>query len=288
MNIFVITPAGPVAERVIRELIAPEFSVRLFAANPSDVPEDIRSVVELVSIPPGSDEAWQTLLAGIDSILWCHPSVGAEPVGVAPQQLVRAIRGGSHHPRPRIVTISGAGDENWEAAFDGATARHLRSDVLMETFRWQTRSVAQGVIAGPTSPDAILPLVSAAEIADAALRWLVRTNWTGAATELISGSIGLCHAHIAEVLEEVLGRRVAFRQLSPAAFIQWLRRCGVNPHSAHGTAASFAVELRRAKANLSHVASRDAFRAWAEPEFAAFASAAESSSCTETNCCCTI
>jgi hypothetical protein len=286
MNILVITPAGPVAERIIRELIAPEFSVRLLADNPGEVSEDVRSAVETVSTPDGSDTEWQTVLSGIDAILWCHSSVGAEPVGIAPQQLMRAIQSRSDQPRPWIVTISGAGEENWEAAFEGAIARHLRCDVLMETFLWQTRSIAQGVIAGPTSPETLVPLVSAAEIADAALRWLVRPNWTGAATELISGSIALSHAHIAEMLQEVLNHPVTFRQLSPAAFIQWLRRCGVNPHSAHATAAAFILERDRSPANFSHVASRDAFRVWAEQEFAPFA--AESSGCSEANCCCTI
>jgi hypothetical protein len=226
------------------------------------------------------------VLSGIDAILWCHPSVGAEPVGIAPQQLMRAIQSRSDQPRPWIVTISGAGEVSWEAAFQGATVLHLRCDVLMETFLWQTRSIAQGVIAGPTSPDTIVPLVSATEIADAALRWLVRPNWTGAATELISGSISLSHADVAKVLEEVMESQVAFRQLSPAAFIQWLRRCGVTPHCAHAVAATFAFNRCGALANISHVASRDAFRVWAEREFAPFA--AESIGCSEANCCCTI
>ena len=48
MKILVTTPTGTIGRRILAELLAPEFSVRVIARNPSLLPQDIQEQVEVV------------------------------------------------------------------------------------------------------------------------------------------------------------------------------------------------------------------------------------------------
>ena len=48
MKILITTPAGNIGRNVLRELLAPEFSVRVIARDPARLPGEIREQVEAV------------------------------------------------------------------------------------------------------------------------------------------------------------------------------------------------------------------------------------------------
>lgn len=74
MRILLTTLAGPIAPRVLRELLAPEFSVRVIASKPKHLRSDVLRQVEVVH---GSAEDVSTLrsaLDGVEALFWCLPA----------------------------------------------------------------------------------------------------------------------------------------------------------------------------------------------------------------------
>ena len=112
MKILVTTPTGKIGRRVLRELLAPEFSVRVVARDPARLPEDVRHQVEVVR---GSTDDVATLrcaLDGVETLFWCVPAESLQETNVelhyerfacAAWQAVRQAG------TPRIVTVSVGG-----------------------------------------------------------------------------------------------------------------------------------------------------------------------------------
>jgi uncharacterized protein YbjT (DUF2867 family) len=62
----------------------------------------------------------------------------------------------------------------------GAAIRHLRCGFFMENFLSQAWSIRDlGLISYPMPGNVALPLVAVTDVADLALRWLVRRDWEG-------------------------------------------------------------------------------------------------------------
>jgi hypothetical protein len=60
----------------------------------------------------------------------------------------------------------------------GTALRHLRCGLFMENFLSEARSTwEQGMISYPIAGHILIPLTSAEEVEDTALRWLVRRDW---------------------------------------------------------------------------------------------------------------
>src|SRR5215831_2646557 len=51
MKILVTTPTGKVGRRIVRELLAPDFSVRVVVRDPERLPKEIREQVEIICGP---------------------------------------------------------------------------------------------------------------------------------------------------------------------------------------------------------------------------------------------
>jgi len=199
MNILVITPDGDIGHRVMAELLSPEFTVRVITNDPAGLPEEWRGQVEVIT---GSTENTGTLrqaLAGVGSVLWCVPDGTAQESEPFARSLSRAMREAG---TPRLVTVSTAGyglirsaDITFgQSAMEnilnqsGAMIRHLRCCPLMEARFSQGQSVlAQETFSLSATGDNLVPMVETDDVADVALRWLVRQDWAGIETLTISG-----------------------------------------------------------------------------------------------------
>jgi uncharacterized protein YbjT (DUF2867 family) len=74
MKILVTNPTGKIGREIVRELLAPEFSVRVIVRDPARLPHEIREEVEVVR---GSTDDAQTLrraLDGVEALFWCVPT----------------------------------------------------------------------------------------------------------------------------------------------------------------------------------------------------------------------
>ena len=197
MRILVTTPTGNIGRRVLAELLAPEFSVRVVARDPARLPQKIQAQVEVVHGSTDDAAALRRALDGVEALFW---SVPGAPLGEVNAQAhyerfamagYRAIRKAG---TPRVVTISAAGNVSTRDAGplsglrameeilnqSGAAIRHLRCGWFTETFPRQERSICgQGLFWNSIPTQVAASTVALNEIADVALRWLVRRDWAG-------------------------------------------------------------------------------------------------------------
>ncbi len=205
MKILVTTPGGRIGRAVLGELLAPEFSVRVIAREPSRLPADIREQIELVRGSTDDAETLRSALEGIESLFWCvpRPSSGEtdlrrhyERFSLAACQALRAAR------TPRVVAISCGGLESGLQARptsllhipedilnkSGAAIRHLRCSAGMADINGWEKPISDGGLAVyPASRNGQSQKVAVRDIADVALRWLVRRDWEGIATVPVTG-----------------------------------------------------------------------------------------------------
>src|SRR5262245_47411417 len=112
MKILVTTPTGKIGSRILPELLAPEFTVRVLARNPARVPEQIRGQVEVLCGSADDAGMLSRALDGVDAMFWCVPTETLQETNVE-QHYERfayvawqAIRQAG---TPRVVTISAGG-----------------------------------------------------------------------------------------------------------------------------------------------------------------------------------
>lgn len=222
MNILVIDPSGPVAEQILRELIAPEFSIRILTTQPSALPGEIADAAEVIEGSTTQLPAWELVLENIDAVLWCE-SDAAWMTADAAEFFERA---GVRH----VVTLGLLADSSWHTqieelfAHKAVPARHLRFGTLLDHLLLQRENITKrAFFALPVPEENTIPWSAMPEVVDAALRWLIRCNWDGIeaiqmAAEPLSGS------ELAEMFSDVLDSPLRFRSVNPAEFTQ--RRSG--------------------------------------------------------------
>src|SRR5262249_2977332 len=112
MKILVTTPTGRIGRRIVRELLAPEFSVRVIVRDPGRLPEEIRQQVEVVRGSTDDAATLRRALDGVEAMFWCVPTESLRETNVeqhyerfacAAWQAIREAR------TPRVVTISAGG-----------------------------------------------------------------------------------------------------------------------------------------------------------------------------------
>jgi uncharacterized protein YbjT (DUF2867 family) len=143
--------------------------VRIVTRNPDRLASDIRDQVEMVQGSTDDAGALREALDGVDAVFWCIPRPPIEESNIlgyferfarAATEAILAVG------VPRVVGISPGPASVQHAAEQilnrsGAAIRHLR---------------CASFALNPRNP---IPACAAEDIADLALRLLVRTDWTG-------------------------------------------------------------------------------------------------------------
>ena len=185
MKLLITTPNGTIGRRIVPELLAPEFSVRVITRHPNRLPSEIRQQVEIVRGSIDDAGILRQALDGVDALFWCiprapiretHPRDHYERFARAALQAIREAE------TPRVVSISAGSildsygtEETLNES--GASLRHLRCDWFTENFSVPVTRRQKDV--GTTA------IVT--HIADLALRFLVRTDWSGVEALSIPG-----------------------------------------------------------------------------------------------------
>jgi uncharacterized protein YbjT (DUF2867 family) len=184
MKILITTPGGTIGRRIVPELLAPEFSVRVISRNPDRL--EFREHVEIARGSTDNMAVLRRALDGVDALFWCipraliretHPRDHYERFARAASQAIREAE------TPRVVSVSaGSILESYGTEEilneSGASLRHLRCDWFTENFSVPVTRRLQAV-PGTTT------VVS--HVADLALRFLVRTDWNGVEALSIPG-----------------------------------------------------------------------------------------------------
>jgi uncharacterized protein YbjT (DUF2867 family) len=285
MKILVTTPTGKIGSQVFRELLAPEFSVRVIVRDPSRLPEEIRGQVEVIRGSTDDAAALRRALVGVDALFWCVPGEPLEATDVR-AHYERFARAGAQAIRQagtrRVVTISAGGKGLARNAGpisglhvmedmlneSGAAIRHLRCGAFMENFLRQAQTIAtHGVLSYPMAGYLAIPMVAVTDIADTALRWLVRRDWKGVAGVAVHGAEDLSHGQAAAVMERVLERRVRYHDASANRHVQSLIRCGASAEYARSQVEMYselANGISRAEPRTAESTTVTTLAAWTE------------------------
>jgi uncharacterized protein YbjT (DUF2867 family) len=257
MKILVTTPTGKIGRRIVPELLAPEFSVRVIARDPARLPQEIRAQIEVVR---GSSDDTATLrraLDGVDALFWCVPTESIQERNVAlyyERFACAAWQAIRQTGTPRVVTISAGGKgrarragpisglHTMEEILDdsGAAIRHLRCGLFMENFLSQAHCIREpGFFSYPMPGHVAVPMVAVADIADVALRWLARRDWEGIKGVAVHGLEDLSFNQAAAILERTLEQPVRYQEASANQYVAALMESGASAEYARSRVEMF-------------------------------------------------
>jgi uncharacterized protein YbjT (DUF2867 family) len=152
----------------------------------------------------------------------------------------------------------------------GAAIRHLRCCPFMENIFRQLRPIVErGIFSYPMPGHIPIPMVAASDIADVALRWLVRGDWQGISGVAIHGPEDLSYGQVAAVIERTLKRPVRYREASPNHYIQTLVELGASAEYSHSLVEMFAElaqGIMRAESRTAESTTPTTLLGWAETE----------------------
>jgi uncharacterized protein YbjT (DUF2867 family) len=287
MKILITGSSSNVGRKVLRELLAPEFSVRVLARDPALLPQEVHESAEIMRGSMGEADALTEALDGVDALFWCVPGASLHEKDVRghyerfAHSGLLAIRATG---TPRVVTVSAGGKglarnagpiSGLHAMEDilndsGAAIRHLRCAWFMENFLRQARSISRrGMISYPMPAHVPIPMAAAADIADVALRWLVRRDWKGIEGVAVHGAKDLSYDQAAAIIEQALERPVRYRELSANSYIRALVRFGASTEYARSRVEMFsalAEGISRAEPRTYESTTPTTLAAWAEKE----------------------
>jgi uncharacterized protein YbjT (DUF2867 family) len=257
MKILVTTPTGRIGRQIVRELLAPEFSVRVITRDPAKLPQEIRAQVEVVPGSMGDASTLRQALDDVEGMFFCVPPASMEQLDARAHYehfaavAARTIR---EVETPRVVTISAIGQGRARNAGpisalhamedllseSGAAIRHLRCGFFLENLLQQSQAITEdGVISYPMPGHVAIPMVATADIADVALRWLVRRDWSGIDSVAVHGAEDISFNQVAVGIERVLERPVRYEELAANAFVRSLVGRGASADHAQGLVAMF-------------------------------------------------
>jgi uncharacterized protein YbjT (DUF2867 family) len=254
MKILVTTPNGRIGRWIVPELLEPDFSVRVITRNPAQLPREIREQVEVVRGSTDDPTMLLHALDGVEALFWCVPTESREETEVE-HHYERFARAGWEAIRqagtPRVVTISAVGKGQARQAGrisglhameellneSGAAIRHLRCGLFMENFHQEAEWLIQrGVLSYPVPGHIPVPMVAAADIADIALRFLVRRDWSGIVGINVHGPEELSYGEAAATMGRILGRPVRYEHASAEEYVHRLVSTGASPEYARNMA----------------------------------------------------
>src|SRR5688572_18789463 len=135
MKILVTTPTGKIGRRIVKELLAPEFSVRVITRDPTRLPDEVREQVEVNCGAMEDVATFQRALDGVEAMFLCVPPASLQETNVRrhyerfARVAAQAIRAAG---TSRVVTISSGGRGRARNA-GPISALHAMEDILDES-----------------------------------------------------------------------------------------------------------------------------------------------------------
>ena len=251
--IVITAPAGQIGRQVLAKMLSSGEEFRVIARDPSQLPAEVRDDLDIVVGSHGDAAVVDKAFAGADAVFWLTPldprapSVEAAFVGFT-RPAAEAFK---RHGVGRVVGVSmlgrgtpgasRAGFVTGSLAMDDLIAasvvayRALTNPYFMEDTVRQAESIKnQGVFSYPIAGDRKLPAVATRDIAAAASRLLLDARWSGAGEVPLLGPEDLSFNDMAEIMSQVLGKDVRFRQITFEAYKDRFVRLGMSDAMAQG------------------------------------------------------
>ena len=251
--IVITTPAGQIGRQVLGTLLESVEQLRVIARDPSQLPAGVREDLDIVQGSHGDAAVVDKAFAGADAVFWVTPADPRAPsVDAAFAGFTRpAAEAFTRHSVGRVVGVSMLGRGTpWAAraglatgslamddliAASGVAYRALANPYFMEDTLRQAESIKnQGLFSWPIAGDRKRPAVATRDIAAAASRLLLDASWAGAGEVPLLGPEDLSYTGMAEIISQVLGQDVRFRQITFEAYKDRFVRLGVSDAMAQG------------------------------------------------------
>ena len=251
--IVITTPAGNIGRQVLEDLLDSGEQLRLVTRDRSGIPAETRQHVEVIEGSHGDPAVADLAFDGADAVFWLTPpdpraeSLEAAFVGFT-RPAAEAFR---KHGVKRVVGVSALGRGTpWAAragyvtaslamddliAGTGVAYRALTNPSFMDNIAGQGEAIKnQGMFFSPIDGDRKLPAVATRDIAGAAARLLLDDRWTGTGEVPLLGPEDLSFNDIAEIISDVLGKQVRFRQITFEAYKERFVGFGMSDAMAQG------------------------------------------------------
>jgi uncharacterized protein YbjT (DUF2867 family) len=235
--IVITTPAGAIGHQVLENLLDSGEHLRLVTRDLAGLPADTRQLVEVIEGSHGDPDVVDQAFDGADAVFWLTPpDPHAESIEAAYVGFTRpAAEAFTKDGVKRVVGVSALGRGTpWAAhagyvtaslamddliAGTGAAYRALTNPSFMDNIAVQAAAIKnQGLFFSPIDGDRKLPAVATRDIAAAASNLLLHDNWSGVGEVPLLGPEDLSFNDMAEIISEVLGKQVRFRQITFDAY----------------------------------------------------------------------
>ena len=235
--IVITTPAGHIGRQVLENLLDSGEQLRVIARDLSGIPADTRQRIEVIEGSHGDAVVVDKAFDGAVAVFWLTPpDPRAESVETAYVGFTRpAAEAFRRHGVQRVVGVSALGRGTpWAAhagyvvgslavddliASTGVAYRALTNPSFMDNIVRQAESIKnQGRFFSPIDGGRKLPAVATRDIAAAASRLLLDDSWHGVGEVPLLGPEDVSFNDMAEIISDVLGKEVRFRQITFEAY----------------------------------------------------------------------
>ncbi len=284
--IVVTTPTGNIGRRVVRDLLDAGEVLRLIVRDASRLSPDVRERVEVVEGSHGDAAVVDRAFEGADAVFWLCPPVRTATPDAQTVAFTRpaadAIR---RHAVARIVATTTLGRGTaWQDKGGMATASIRMVDLLrgtgaairglalpgfMDNALYQVASIRDGVMFGVLGPDTKLPHTAARDSAAAAAGLLGDGRWVGQEDVPVLGPEELSYNDLADIVSEVVGWTVSYRQVPFEGWAAQLRERGENAAFVQAYIAMLRAKnegMDNAVPRTTAIIGSTRFRQWAEQE----------------------
>jgi uncharacterized protein YbjT (DUF2867 family) len=265
MKIAVTTPSGHVGSAVADFLLdfGGDIQVKLLARRPRDLARFVQKGAELVIGSQDDADFLVSATQDVDALFWVTPpGYGSDNVRAFQNRLgiagAYAIR---ENHIPRVVNLSSIGAQlssgvgpicglyDVEGLLDEATENitHLRPGFFYENFLMHLDSITKwGKISLPLSGSRSYPMIAARDVGRVAAVRLSNPNWTGMYIRELHGSADMSFDKAAEIISQVLGRKILFIRSDKQEAMHALLNTGMSENLADSLLEMYdAVEMGR-------------------------------------------
>jgi hypothetical protein len=177
MKLLVIGQSDDMMRQIVRELLAPEFLVRILMVGSQNESREWTDQVEVTSCVMFEKNSLNEVLEGVESVLWCIPfqdSADDRLLELARELSPALCAAGVS----RLVTVRNMSTKGLAVERllnnSGMAIRHLCWGNAPAPLLLESQSIGEP---GPNTADPVR--IMAMDVVDLALRWLVRRDWNG-------------------------------------------------------------------------------------------------------------
>ncbi|GAA1883746.1 NAD(P)H-binding protein [Streptantibioticus ferralitis] len=284
--LVITAPTSTIGRQLVDALLDLGAPLRLVARDPSRLAPEVRERAEVVEGSHSDAAVIDRACEGAEAVFWLAPDDPAAPsTEAAYVDFTRpACEAFARHGVKRVVGISVLGRGTPMAGHAGLVTASLAMNDLIAASGVAYRAVScpsfmhnllhqvgaikdQGKFFMMIDPDLKSPTVATRDIAATAARLLLDDSWKGSGQVACLGPEDLSPNEMAQIISEVLGTEISYRQIPGAAFKERLTGFGMTDAMAQGMVDMFDAKnqgLDNAEPRTPESTTPTTFRQWCE------------------------